>query len=285
MRAAPPVSRAAESDIRVFFSLDGAAAGTGPIAGQDGHFAFTLTLGPKATPLRGARPAAWLLRRTGEAPPDGRACRAMAAGVLANTALVAPALDLNTFYVLVLSDAPQIAVIDARGGFGGSRLIGLAALDAPGSDWAVSRNRDMLAVAEPLAGTVALIDTADWTVKRKFALPGPDRLALSSGERLLLASYRQARPGKPDEFGVAIFDLSQPDAAPVRLPTGAGAADIAIDPEERYAFVTAADADLAFIIDLRPDASPPAFALGIARWRSAIRPWRAAPMPPPPMAP
>lgn len=231
--------------IRVAFTLEGATAGAGPVAGQDGHFAFTFTTGAKAAPLRGARPAAWLMRRTGDAPPDARACRAAAAGFIANTALAAPALDLNAFYVLSLGDTAQISVIDPRSGFGGSRLIGLATLDAPGSDWAVSRARDLLAVAEPLADQVALVDAIDWTVKRKLALPGPDRLALSPDERLLLASYRQGAEG-----GVAIFDLSKPDAAPVKLATGAGAADIAIDADSRFAFVTAADADQAWVIDL-----------------------------------
>jgi len=230
--------------IRVGFSLAGADGG-GPIAGQDGHFAITLATGPNATPLRGAHPAAWLMRRTADAPPDARACRAAAAGFIANTALTAPALDLNAFYVLSLGDTAQISVIDPRSGFGGSRLIGLATLDAPGSDWAVSRARDVLAVAEPLADQVALVDAIDWTVQRKLPLPGPDRLALSPDERLLLASYRQGA-----ESGVAIFDLSKPDAPPVKLPTGAGAADLAIDADSRFAFATAADADQAWIIDL-----------------------------------
>src|SRR5882757_4028013 len=109
----PPID---SEGIRVAFSLGGAGGG-GPIAGQDGHFAFTLATGPKSTPLRGARPAAWLMRRTGDAPPDARACRAAAAGFIANTALAAPALDLNTFYVLSLGDTAQISVIDPRSGF------------------------------------------------------------------------------------------------------------------------------------------------------------------------
>jgi hypothetical protein len=241
--AAEPTAIESEG-IHVAFSLAG-AAGAAPTAGQDGHFAFTLATGPKATPLRGAHPAAWLMRRTGDAPPDARACRAAAAGFIANTALAAPALDLNAFYVLSLADTAQISVIDPRSGFGGSRLIGLATLDAPGSDWAVSRARDLLAVAEPLADQVALVDAIDWTVKRKLALPGPDRLALSPDERLLLASYREGAVS-----GIAIFDLSQPEAPPVRLATGTGAADIAIDADSRFAFVTAADADRAWIIDL-----------------------------------
>jgi hypothetical protein len=231
--------------IRLGFSLRGAEAGTAPLAGHDGLFAFTLSTDAGAAPLRGAHPAAWLIRR-GEAPPsDDRTCRATAAGLLANTLLSPPALDLNGFHLLVLSDAPQIAVIDPRNGFGGSRLLGLIDLDASGSDWAISRARDMLAVAEPRADAIALIEAIGWRVTTKSHLPGPDRLVLTPDERLLLASYHGA-----DASGIAILDLSKPDAPPVLLPTGAGRADIATDAASSFAFVTAKQADRVWIVDL-----------------------------------
>jgi len=237
---------AAEAEgIRLGFSLRAAEAGTAPRAGHDGSFVFTLSTNAGAAPLRGARPAAWLIRRGDRPPPDDRTCRANAAGLLADTLLSPPALDLNGFRLLVLSDAPQIAVIDPRNGFGGSRLLDLIDLDAPGSDWAISRARDMLAVAEPRADTVAVIDASDWRVTTRFHLAGPDRLALTPDERLLLASYRDSYAS-----GVAILDLSKPDAPPVLLPTGAGRADIATDASSRFAFVTAAGANRAWIIDL-----------------------------------
>lgn len=239
------------SDIRVGFSLSASGQDGAVVAGKDGMFAFTLAAGPTSTPLRGARPAAWLMTAATDQPPDYRACRGLLAGVLSNTTLTPPALDLNAFDILVLSDLPQITVIDPRNGFGGSRLLGLATLDAPGSDWAIARTLDLVAVAEPRADTVAIFDAADWTLRAKIRLPRPDRLVLSPDERLLVVSYHQAADQGPAEDGLAIVDLSQPDATPTRVATGPGQADIAIDDQSHFAFVTAAGADHAWIVDLQ----------------------------------
>jgi hypothetical protein len=232
--------------ISVTFALAAIGASEAPAAGHDVAFTFTLATGANRTPLRGARPAAWLVRSAPGASVDERRCNAEAAALVGGTTLAIPALDLNAFYVLSLSDDAGIEVTDPRIGFSGSRLIGLVTLDAPGSDWAVSRNRGLVAVAEPAANEVALVDATDWSIKAKIPLPRPDRLVLALDERLLLSSYRV----DDGDEGVAIIDLAAPETAPLRIFTGTGVTDIASDREGHLAFVSGAQTDIVSIIDL-----------------------------------
>jgi YVTN family beta-propeller protein len=161
--------------------------------------------------------------------------------------MAVPAVDLNTFYVLALGGDASVSIIDPRIGFGGSRLIGLATFDATAVDWALTPDQTVLAVAEPTVDQVALIDTRDWSIKARIAVPGAARLALTPDGRLLLASYRAA---SGSESGVAVVDLTGPTVPPSRIATGAGPHDIAVDAEGKFAFVSSAGADTVSVIDL-----------------------------------
>jgi YVTN family beta-propeller protein len=236
--------------INIGFTLSALKPGEVPAAGRDAGFAVTLTTGMAGAPLRGAKPAAWLVPRASGAPLDERQCRIMAASLVRGATLTVPALDLNSFYILSLADNASVAVIDPRHGFGGSRLIGMATFDAPASDWALHADQSVLALAEPAADQISLVDTKDWSRKARIGLPNPTRVALTPDGRTLIASYHAAPRGAAPESGVALIDLSAPTAVPLRIATGAGAHDIAIDAEGRFAFVGNAGADSVSVIDL-----------------------------------
>jgi hypothetical protein len=236
--------------IRAAFALSALKADTAKAAaGRDAAFAFTLTVGKNNAPLRGAKPAAWLVPH---APGtfDERQCRQVAASFVRGASLAVPAVDLNTFYILVLGGDASVSVIDPRIGFGGSRLIGLGTFDATATDWALTPDHAVLAVAQPSIDQIALLDTGDWNIRSRIAVPGAARLALTPNGRLLLASYRVMSDGKEADSGVAVVDLGITAAAPSRIATGTGPHDIAIDAEGRFAFVTNTGARTVSVIDL-----------------------------------
>jgi YVTN family beta-propeller protein len=234
--------------ITIGFTLSALKAGEAPAAGRDASFAFTFKTG--TTALRSARPAAWLVPRTGTAVPDERQCRILAASIVRGATLTVPALDLNGFYILSMADNASIAVIDPRHGFGGSRLIGMATFDAPANDWALTADQTLMAVAEPAAHQVTLIDTRDWSVKAKVSVPNATRLAFAPDGRTLIASYLSARPGAPAESGIVLIDVGHSAAAPHRIATGVGPHDLALDPQGRFAFVLNGGADSVSVVDL-----------------------------------
>ncbi len=237
----------AEADgVRIGFAMSALTPGAVPTAGRDAGFAFTLDTGKDKVALRNARPAAWLIRHDQAATLDERQCRGVAAPLVRGASLAVPALDLNSYYVLSLGNDASIAVIDPRLGFGGSHLIGLAGFDAQVSDWALNPEQTILAAAATAADQVALVDTANWRLTARIAVPHPERLALTANGRVLLASYRAGG----GESGVAIIDLAAPTAEPVRISTGAGPHDIAVDDEGRFAFVSNTEANTVSVVDL-----------------------------------
>jgi len=236
--------------IRVGFALSALKSDRPPSAGREAAFAFTLTTGRNDAPLRGARPAAWLTPHVPGSHLDERQCRRIAATFVRGVSLAAPALDLNTFYILALAGDASVLVIDPRIGFGGSRLAGLATFDATATDWVLTPDQAFLAVAQPSVSRIALIDTRDWSIKATIELPGAARLALSPDGRLLLASYRIASGAAETESGIALVDLTTPAASPLRIATGGGAHDIAIDAQGQFAFVSNAATDTVSVIDL-----------------------------------
>ena len=249
--AATARAEQAEADgVRIAFVLSALKSDAAPTAGRDAAFAFTLTTGKNDTPLRGAKPAAWLVPHAPGASLDERQCRRVAAAFVRGANLAVPAVDLNTFYVLALGGDASVSIIDPRIGFGESRLIGLATFDANATDWALTSDQTILAVAEPSADQIALIDTRDWSIKTRIAVPGAARLTLTLDGHLLLASYRAASDRNEAESGVALVDLAAPTAAPLRIATGAGPHDIVVDADGQFSFVTNATADTVSVIDL-----------------------------------
>jgi DNA-binding beta-propeller fold protein YncE len=200
---------------------------------QGDDVAVTLRLQDAASgrPLSGARPGAWLARRTGARPPTPRECTAKAAAFLGSSVLDRPAADLNGYYVLVLNEDASIFVVDPRFSFGGSRLLAMLPLPARGADWAVTADGSRLFVSVPEAGKLAAADLLTWSVRASVEVgPEPGVVALEpGGERIWVAT----------RAGVAAVDArSLERTRQVPLPGGAHA--LAIDRDGRHVFATVA---------------------------------------------
>lgn len=191
-------------------------------------------------PLTGARPGAWLAPRRGDRPPTRRECTARAAAFAGGSVLDRPAADLNSYYVLVLNDDASIFVVDPRFSFGGSRLLAMLALEAPGADWAASRDGATLFVSMPAAGKLAVADLLSWTVKAGVAVgPDPGAVVLEpGGERVWVATR---------EGVTAVDALTSERTHEVML--GSGVHALAADSDSRHVFATAAGG--VAVIDVR----------------------------------
>jgi YVTN family beta-propeller protein len=189
--------------------------------------------------LRGARPAAWLDRA--QAGAGAQSCKQKAASFVGGSWLNAPVLDLNAYYVLALNAEPSITVINPLGGFGGSKMLALVALHAPGADWLQSGEQRML-VSMPLAGEVALVDTRSWTVIGNTAVGAqPGRMVAQPG-------VRAGRVWVATDDGVAVLEGADGKLAG-RVATGAGPHDIAFSADGATAFVTNGGAGSVALID------------------------------------
>lgn len=201
-----------------------------PRAGEDFTVELALRDVASGRPLTAAKPAAWLARRDTRQAPTGQACKAKAAAFLGGGVFDRPAADLNGYYVLVLNDNASVSVVDPRFSFGGSRLLALLRLEAPGSDWVASADGSRLLVSLPSAGKVALADLVSWTVRDSLDV-GPD-----AGALLLEPGGEAAWVATRD--GIVSFD-ARTLARRHSLALGAGTHALAVDPDGRHVFATA----------------------------------------------
>ena len=232
-------SRAVHDGIAVEFRAEGTGS-TAPAlhAGDDVRLRFQISDTAGGTALAGLRPAAWLdVRASTRARPLVPRCRGV--GRFAQAAI-----DLNTYYVLALNEDASISVVDARFGFGGSKLLAMVLLDGPGEDWALTGDQRRLFVSTPDAGHVAVVDTASWKVVARLAAGArPTRVALAPDERHLWV----ADDGVKDS-GVSVFSPG-PLTLVDRIRTGRGPHDLAFSDDGALAFVTNRDEGTLSIID------------------------------------
>jgi len=202
---------------------------------------FTLRLRDAATqsPIRNARPAAWVDRQTdGEGDPE-QSCRRKASGFISGDLLHAAALNLNVYYVLALNEDNSISVIDPQSGFGGSKLLTMVMLHGVGQDWLLTP-KQTLWVSQPQAGEVALVDTANWKVRTSVAVSAhPGKLVLRPGGMQVWALTDSGAVAMEAETGKILASIA----------TGRGHHAIAFSDDGREAFVSNADDGSVSLID------------------------------------
>ena len=110
------------------------------------QFRFTDAAG---APMTGLRVAAWMDRAVGTHTADAAMCHSKIQSFLQMQLSARPDVDLNTYYVLVLTREPSVLVVDPRIGFGSSKLYTAVDLEAPGNDWILSRNGDRIFISMP----------------------------------------------------------------------------------------------------------------------------------------
>lgn len=230
-------------------AIDPAGGSDGAIlSGREATVRFKVTDAVTGAPIQGLSLAAWMDGgRAGAAEPPS--CKAKIESFLQGTLAYRPDLDLNSWYVLTLAASGSVMVIDPIGGYAGQRLLAMALLDAPGEDWALSRDEKQLFVSMPTANRVAVVDTVTWKVVGDIAAPAnPWRVAVQpDGHYLWISHDASAKYGSKD--GVAVVDTVK-TAVATDIPTGAGPHAIAFSGDDRYALVANAGAGTASLIDI-----------------------------------
>lgn len=257
----PASQRVVREGIAVDFTLEPLAAATTPAAtepaplreGDDVLFRFTAADTAGGQPLTGLYPAAWMSRlRPGETV-DPAGCVQKVEDFVGGSILNQAELDLNVYYVLALNDDASISVVDPLFGFGGTKLLAMIDLPAPGEDWALTPDRRTLLVSVPDRGQVAVADTLTWRVTDLVDVGGrPTAVALQPDAAYLwvVLDERESKDGAgAGVSGVAVVDVRTRRVA-ATIATGPGPHALAIDPDDRYAFVTNAGAGTVSVIDV-----------------------------------
>lgn len=204
------------------------AGRTGPTAHETSQFRFTIQATATGTPLVGSFPAAWLQRRESDRAPDADACGTMVETFIEGNIFSQPDVDLNVYTVLVLNDEASISVVDPRFGFGGTKLLTMIPLAAPGYDWSLSADLATLFVSVPgtsatrpgRAGTgqITLVETYDYqtiatlevgeAAGRLLVQPDQQYLWTAGGGKLVAIDIDERRVAATLEVGKALADLA-----------------------------------------------------------------------------
>ena len=220
-------------------------AATAPLReGTEASVRFKITDSNTGQPVTNIRPAAWIDSREGAAVPDARQCRERIQSFLQASLTERPDIDLNAYLILALNQEPNISVIDPISSFGGSKLYTLISLKSPGEDWLMSKDKQRLFVTMPLAGQVAVVETAGWKVVANLdAGVKPARIALQHDEKYLWVL------NETEDGGVTVIDWVTAKQV-ASFKTGPGHHDIALTDDDRYAFVTNKQTGTLSIIDV-----------------------------------
>lgn len=212
--------------------------------GTEASVRFKITDSNTGQPLTNLRPAAWIDFREEAALPDARQCRERIQSFLQASLTERPDIDLNAYLILALNQEPNISVIDPISSFGGSKLYTLVPLNSPGEDWVMSDDKQRLFVTMPLAGQVALVETAGWKVLANLdAGPKPTRIRMQHDEKYLWVG------NETEDGGVTVIDW-QAKKQVAHFKTGPGPHDIALSDDDRYAFVTNRQTGTLSVIDV-----------------------------------
>jgi YVTN family beta-propeller protein len=220
-------------------------ASTEMVEGQQAVFQFRFT-DSTGTPMTGLRMAAWLDQAQNEKSADDRACHAKIQSFLQMQLSARPEVDLNTYYLLALTEEPSILIIDPRVGFGSSKLYAIIDVPAPGADWVQSRSGDRIYVSMPSINKVAVIDSMNFRLIASVSAGGrPGRMLIQPDGKYLWVGTDSAEDRK--QPGVTVMDTSTLEEA-AHIATGNGHHEIAFDGSQN-AYVTNRDDGTVSIIN------------------------------------
>jgi YVTN family beta-propeller protein len=247
---APSANRWVREDIAVEFSAR-------PVGGQgelrEGNFAeveFRITDAATGRPLRSLAPGAWMdigqpVAAREKAPLD---CRQKMSLYLSGRIGIRPMLDLNSYFVLTLNRESSISVVDPYVGMPGKTYVfAHIPLSRPGADWAKTADHKRLFVTIPRSREVAVVDTEGFKVSTRVPVGGtPMRIVLQGDGRYLWVGDDSAETGRS---GVVVIEAGTLEIAG-RIPTGRGHHEIALSPDDRWAFVSNRDEGTVSVIDV-----------------------------------
>jgi YVTN family beta-propeller protein len=202
-------------------------------------------------PISGAFPNGWMvlsgMGSTMAGNPDAR-CRLVLNRLQISSLPDQAEVDLNTFLVLALNEDATISVIDPRGGFGGTRLLGLVALHGVGEDWVQLPDQERLAVTVPEANAIDIVDMRAWNaaVRRLDIGTRPRRVALQPDRTFFWVDTVEPATGVASAVAVNADTL----AVTGRISIGSGPHEFAFSADSRFLFVANAAAGTVSVIDI-----------------------------------
>lgn len=206
-----------------------------------------VTDGASNSPVAGGSPGAWLDRKDSglESTPEqcvGKVKRFAEGSTFSHTAL-----DLTSYFVVLLNSDATLTVVDPRFGYGDSRLLALVTLHGPGEDWAITEDGQRLFVSVPGANEVVAVDTAAWkVVAGSAAIQQAARVALQPDQGYLWVAYG----GAEDDSGVAAINPRDMQVVG-RIRTGRGYHHMTFSADSSFAFVTNPRDGTVSVIDVR----------------------------------
>jgi YVTN family beta-propeller protein len=196
--------------------------------------------------MRGMRVASWIDGNAAEKPADKKACHDKIQSFLQMQMSARPEVDLNTYYVLALTQEPGIQIIDPRIGFGSSKLYAYVDLPAPGSDWVLTTGSDRLFVSMPSINRVAAIDTLTFRhIADVDAGIKPGRVVMQADGKYVWIGNDSSNPA---ESGVTVMDTATLSVA-AHIATGKGHHEISFD-ENQNVYVSNGDEGSVSIISI-----------------------------------
>lgn len=211
-------------------------------AAEDVNIKFKVTDTTTSTPVKGLGLSAWISKGPDEKLIEPAQCREKIQSYLTGSMRARPDVDLNSYYVLSLNKSPDISVIDPLLGFGGSKLLTLIMLKAPGEDWLLTRDGEKLFVTLPSINKVAVINARSWVVDTYIDTGvTPMRITAQPDQQYVWVA---------NDTGVTVIETATLKVA-AKIPTGAGQHDIVISNDNRFAFVSNRASGTVSIIDIR----------------------------------
>ncbi len=202
----------------------------------------------QGNPLRGIYPAVWIDydKTAPDQQPSAMACKDRVGMYLAGNVGIRPMIDLNSYFLLVMNQEPNISVIDPIIGVGGrTKLFTQVPLDQPGGDWVGTADGKRLFVSMPKADAVAVIDTENFKLITNLdAGTQPLRVALQPDEQHLWV----ANNGEGSASGITVFEVASMQQR-AQFSTGAGHHEIAFSADGGKAYVSNRDAGSVSVID------------------------------------
>jgi len=220
------------------------------VAGDWADISFRITDEASGAPISNTYPAAWLdLAESWEAKGQRYMdCKQRVATYMRGIVGMAPMIDMNSHFLLILNRDPSISVIDPTVGIAGvTNTFTEVTLEQPGPDWVKTHDEKRLFVTMPLADKVARIDTETFkNVGSVDAGDYPTRIEIQGDQRYLWVGNNA--PGA-DTGGVTVLDAAKFERVAF-IHTGKGHHEIAFSDGDRYAFVSNRAAGTVSVIDV-----------------------------------
>lgn len=183
--------------------------------------------------MRGMRVASWIDGNQSEKAADAKTCHDKIQSFLQMQMSARPEVDLNTYYILALTEEPGIQIIDPRIGFSNSKLYAVVDLPAAGSDWVLTPSGDRLFVSMPSINRVAAVDSLTFRhISDVDAGTKPGRVVIQADGKYVWIGNDSTGA----ESGVTVMDATTLAVA-AHIATGKGHHEISFD-ENKNAYVT-----------------------------------------------